>query len=171
MHLFKDILNFLGNLTFIDYVFFFAVLVLIILIVTLFYFIKINDEVFTSKSKEDKKEPTQEMKIIEEINKALNNNESKENTYAENAIDSYEKDQEERAIISYDELLKQDHNYELNYEKEEYLDDLSVKKVNLDNLVTEKEMEEKPIISGRVISFAKEEAFLKALKQLQKELN
>ena len=171
MHLFNDILDFLGSLTFIDYVFFFAVLVLIILIVTLFYFIKINDEVFTSKNKEMKKEPTQEMKIIEEINKALNNNEPRENISKENLIDSYVKDQEERAIISYDELVKQDHNYELNYEKEEYLDDLSVKKVNLDNLVTEKEGGEKPTFSGRVISFAKEEAFLKALKQLQKELN
>ena len=169
MHLFSDILDFLGNLTFIDYVFFFAVLVLIILIVTLIYFIKINDDVF-SKDKDTKKEPTQEMKIVEEINKVLNNPASEKITRELN-IESYEKDQEEKAIISYDELLKQDHNYELNYEKEEYLDDLSVKKLDLDNLVTEKEGSEKPNFNGRVISFAKEEAFLKALKQLQKELN
>ncbi len=168
MRLFSDILDFLKTLTFIDYVFFFAVLILMILIITLVYFIKINDEVFTHK-KEAKKEPTQEMKIVEEINKALQNNAVEEHDNID--FTQYEKDQEEKAIISYDELLKQDHNYEINYEKEEYLDDLSVKKFDMDNLVSDKETAEKPSFAGRAISFAKEEAFLNALKQLQKELN
>lgn len=167
MHLFKDILSFLGSLTFIDYVFFFAVLILMILIITLIYFIKINKEVLDNKEI-DQKEPTQEMKIVEEITKALNSNPVEEDSKID--FTNYEKDQEEKAIISYDELLKQDHNYKINYENEEYLDDLSVKKFNLDNLVTPSDNDKKQEFKGRAISFAKEEAFLKALKQLQQQL-
>ena len=48
-------------------------------------------------------------------------------------------------------------------------DDVSIKKVNLDDLVN-KSGEALPKVDVRVISFAKEEAFLQALKQLQKEL-
>ena len=49
MNIFKDILGFLNTLSFIDLVFFFSVVLLIILIVSLIYFIKINDEVFEKK--------------------------------------------------------------------------------------------------------------------------
>lgn len=167
MKIFTDILNFLKSLAFVDYVFFFAVLVLMILVITLFYFIKINDDVLESDKKEKKpKEETQEMQIVKEINEALASEEPRPNI----DFTDYEKDQEEKAIISYDELLKQDNNYEINYEKEEYLDDLSVKKFDLDHLVTKKETDEKPVFKGRVISFEKEEAFLQALKQLQNGL-
>ena len=48
-------------------------------------------------------------------------------------------------------------------------DDLSVKKVNLDNLIKEKN-DSTPNLEVRVISFQKEEAFLEALKRLQQEL-
>lgn len=84
-------------------------------------------------------------------------------------IDEYEADQENKAIISYDELLNKGSNYELNYEKEETHDDLTVKKVDLDNLVN-KNSSITPNLEVRVISFQKEEAFLEALKRLQKEL-
>ena len=53
--------------------------------------------------------------------------------------------------------------------QQEVKDDLWVKKVNLDDLV-KTSAEEAPKVDVRVISFAKEEAFLQALKQLQKEL-
>lgn len=48
-------------------------------------------------------------------------------------------------------------------------DDLSVKKVDLDNLVN-KNNNTVSNIEVRLISFQKEEAFLEALKRLQKEL-
>lgn len=168
MQFFKDIIEFLKSLNFIDYVFFFAIVVLMILVVTLFYFIKINDDVLVDKKKNKKNiEETQEMKIIKEITKNM-----KEEPERNIAFTDYEKDQEEKAIISYDELLSKENNYEINYEKEEFYDDLSVKKVDLDHLVTEKDTAyEKPNFSGRVISFAQEEAFLIALKQLQSKLN
>ena len=66
-------------------------------------------------------------------------------------------------------FLNKGNNYELNYEKEEMHDDLSVKKVDLDNLVN-KNNNTVSNIEVRLISFQKEEAFLEALKRLQKEL-
>ena len=160
MKLFSDIWEFLKTLNFVDIVFFFAVLILMVLGVTLTYFIKINND----EEVKDKKEETAEMKIVREIQENLGKEEPTVN------FTEYEKDQEDKAIISYDELLnKNNSKYGLNYEKEEVQDDFSVKKVNLDDLVN-KNSEEVPKVDVRVISFAKEEAFLQALKQLQKEL-
>ncbi len=159
MNIFWDILELVKSLSFVDIVFFFAVMILMILIVTLIYFIKINNEEDSIIDKEE----TAEMKIVKEIQKNLGKEEPVTN------FTEYEKDQEDKAVISYDELLNKTNNYELNYENEELHDDLSIKKVNLDDLVN-KNVESTPKVDVRVISFAKEEAFLQALKQLQKEL-
>lgn len=142
----------------VDIIFFFAVLILMILIVTLIYFIKINNE-----TEEKDLEETQEMKIAKELRDSMKNSEPTIK------FTDYEKDQEDKAIISYDELLNKGNNYELNYEKEEMHDDWSVKKVDLDNLVN-KNNNTVSNIEVRLISFQKEEAFLEALKRLQKEL-
>ena len=142
----------------VDIIFFFAVLILMILIVTLIYFIKINNE-----TEEKDLEETQEMKIAKELRDSMKNSEPTIK------FTDYEKDQEDKAIISYDELLNKGNNYELNYEKEEMHDDLSVKKFDLDNLVN-KNNNTVSNIEVRLISFQKEEAFLEALKRLQKEL-
>ena len=158
MKIFKDIWSLLMSLRLVDIIFFFAVLILMILIVTLIYFIKINNE-----TEEKDLEETQEMKIAKELRDSMKNSEPTIK------FTDYEKDQEDKAIISYDELLNKGNNYELNYEKEEMHDDLSVKKVDLDNLVN-KNNNTVSNIEVRLISFQKEEAFLEALKRLQKEL-
>lgn len=157
MKLFTDMWDLIVALRFVDIVFFFAVLVLMLLVVTLIYFIKINNEEKTALDE------TAEMKIVREIKGDKMNNNATIN------FTDYEKEQEDKAIISYDELLNKSNKYELNYENEEYLDDLSIKKVDLDNL-NSRGVEVNTKVEGRVISFAKEEAFLQALKQLQKEL-
>lgn len=158
MDLIYDIWDFLSALRLVDVVFFLAVLILMILVVTLIYFIKINNE------EEVKKEESEEVKIAKEIRDSMNNSENKV------TFTDYEKEQEDKAIISYDELLtKGSKNYELNYETEEKHDDLVVKKVDLDNIV-KKSNDNVANIEVRVISFQKEEAFLEALKRLTKEL-
>ena len=118
-----------------------------------------------NKEEEQKEEleETAEMKIVKEIQENMGKEEPVVN------FTQYEKDQEDKAIISYDELLNKKNNYSLNYETEEVNDDISIKKVNLDDLVNHNK-EVVPKIDVRVISFAKEEAFLEALKRLQKEL-
>lgn len=161
MKIFNDIYNFIMALRFVDIVFYFSILILMILIVILIYFIRIN------KMEEDEKNKlgeTQEMKIAKELRDSMKSNDKMIQ------FTDYEKDQEDKAIISYDELLnKGNNNYELNYETEEMHDDLSVKKVDLGNLVN-KSNNAVSNLEVRVISFQKEEAFLEALKRLQKEL-
>lgn len=161
MKIFNDIYNFIMALRFVDIVFYFSILILMILIVILIYFIRIN------KMEEDEKNKlgeTQEMKIAKELRNNMKSNDKMIQ------FTDYEKDQEDKAIISYDELLnKENNNYELNYETEEMHDDLSVKKVDLGNLVN-KSNNAVSNLEVRVISFQKEEAFLEALKRLQKEL-
>lgn len=159
MKLFSDIWQLIIALRFVDIVFFFAVLVLMLLIVTLIYFIKINN----TEKEEVKLEETAEMKIVRELK------ENNMNSSGTISFTDYEKDQEDKAIISYDELLNKSNKYELNYENEVMDNDLSIKKVNLESM-TNVISDEVPKVEGRVISFAKEEAFLQALKQLQKEL-
>lgn len=181
MNILKDIFGFLNTLTFIDLVFFFSVVVLIILIVSLIYFIKINDEVFEAKEPKKTIESIKEIEVptpqiydeneegelldLQAITKAL-----EENKNLNIDLTEYEKEQEERAIISYEELLEKTNNSTINYEEEEVINDITIKKVDLANLVSQAEIEE-PKIKVQVISYDHEEAFLDALKQLQKKLN
>ena len=196
MSIFKDIYNFINSLSFVDFVFIVAVIVLLILIVILIYFIRINGDVLDEhdlldiKVNNDKKEDIvekiiskDEEEVKKEEEKEYNDEEGelldlegltkkleKEKMNEELKIDNYEKEQEEKAIISYDELLKKKNHYAINYEKEEDLGDLVVKKVNLNDLINKEEKEEStsPV---KVISYQKEEEFLKALKELNSLLN
>ncbi len=160
MSVIQDIGDFLKSLSFIDIVFFFSIVILMILVVTLIYFIRINEDEDDKKNEDE----TAEMKIVKELRENMKSDDEVVINFTD-----YEKEQEDKAIISYDELVNKNNNYGLNYEKEDIYDDLSVKKVNLDNL-TNKNNENKVNSEIRVISFAKEEAFLEALKRLQKEL-
>ena len=160
MSVIQDIGDFLKSLSFIDIVFFFSIVILMILVVTLIYFIRINEDEDDKKNEDE----TAEMKIVKELRENMKSDDEVVINFTD-----YEKEQEDKAIISYDELVNKNNNYGLNYEKEDIYDDLSVKKVNLDNL-TNKNNETKVNSEIRVISFAKEEAFLEALKRLQKEL-
>ncbi len=198
MELLKDIYKFITGLTFIDIVFFTAIVALLILVVTLVYFIKLNKEVLGEDdlfpNVEDKKETPSpenteiiekendvpdllglseddeeegELLDLESLTKKLK---EEEKTGERTFCNKYEQDQEEKAIISYDELLKKHNKYAINYEKEEVLDDLIVKKVNLNDLTNKNEINyEKEEV--KVISYDKEEAFLNALKELNRLLN
>ncbi len=173
MQFIDDIMNFLKTLSFVDVVFFFAVLALMLLIIVLIYFIRENraEEEMDFPSQGNNLPPkndnnNDEITSLKEITEALENAEPS----AIN-LNKYEEDQEEKAIISYDELLKRKNDFAINYSEEESLDDdLTVKKVDLDNLIN-KEVRVKPEIKVSVISYEKEEAFLEALKKLQQTLN
>ena len=103
---------------------------------------------------------------MKELTEALENAEPKEVN-----LNRYEEEQEEKAIISYEELLNRKNDFAINYSEEENIDEeLTIKKVDLDNLIN-KEVTEPQHISVTVISYDKEEAFLQALKTLQQTLN
>ncbi len=189
MNFIRDVYKFIQYLTLVDIIFFTAIITLLILLVVLVYFIKINKD-----SNDDEKEqnqnpnskelkelvnnlnmkPEREIEINEEegelidlksLTKKLQ--EKKENERVN--FTDYEKDQEEKAIISYDELLQKQNRYSINYEKEIKDDDVIIKKVNLNDLVNKNEIDE--VKEVRVISYDKEEAFLNALKELNRLLN
>ena len=85
-------------------------------------------------------------------------------------LTSYEQEQEDNAIISYDELINNKDSgfsYDDSYESGS---SINVKKIDLDKITNQIETPQEHI-KVKLMSYEKEEAFLTALKQLQKELN
>ena len=173
MQIIIDLIDFIKTLSFVDYVFFFAVIALMMLIIILIYFVKENtfEEEAVLKIEEannqiEPSEPIAEINDLKAITEALENAEPS----AIN-LNKYEEEQEEKAIISYEELLNKKNDFAINYiEEESVSEDLTIKKIDLENLLN-KEIIVKPEIKVSVISYEKEEAFLEALKTLQQTLN
>lgn len=110
-----------------------------------------------------------ELLDLETITKRLENKELNDFD-----LSRFEEEQEKEAIISYDELINKAKNNSINYKKETMIDDVSVKEVDLDNLFSEKNDSlflSKEEDTSNAISYEQEEAFLNALKQLQKQIN
>ncbi len=187
----KDIWTVISSMTLIDFILYFAVITLIVLIVSLIYVIYTEKLENTSNVVEEVLEdvpssvpvtPKEEnlefdlMSVIEEIN---------ENPKPLIDMTLYEEEQEKKAIISYDELLKSA-NKEINISKEELIDDvIPVKKLTLSSIESPKEITYIPkepkieidsVASEKpkqvpLFSYEKEEAFLRALQQLNELLN
>ena len=171
---FKSFINTFEALSWVDIVFLFAVIFLIILVVTLIYFIIINKDEEVEKPKKIKiEEPKEDVAIFNDPNekdelidlrKLTKQMESQEDKPI--IMNDYEEEQEQKAIISYDELLEKQKDLKLNYEEEQQLGDITVKKVDIDNISVPVKEEK-----VTVISYEKEEAFLEALKKLQEQIN
>lgn len=84
-------------------------------------------------------------------------------------LTSYEQEQENNAIISYEELLSNkdsiSYNYDDNFESKS---DVSIKKVSLGETAGTSVPQTK--IEVNLLNYEMEEAFLKALKKLQSDL-
>ena len=103
---------------------------------------------------------------LESITKNISENYKPENV----RLTSYEQEQEENAIISYEELVRQTAENKINYDTSFKCDeeDIEVKKIDLDSETVDKTSfvsNNGPKLS--LMSYEQEEAFLKALKQLQ----
>ena len=186
MQIINDIISFIKTLSIVDIVFFFAVVALMLLIITLIHFVlenKYNEEIEDKEENKSKSEisPKLEISKIEkkdedeniwkEANDLLEIAAALEQAEPSSSLNHYEEEQEEKAIISYEELLERTNEWAINYSEEENIaEDLTIKKVDLNNLVN-KEISLKPEIKVSVISYEKEEAFLAALKELQHLLN
>ena len=99
--------------------------------------------------------------------------------YFDNSKNS-EEEQEKKAIISYDELINTQSIPIINYKEEQDMDGLTVKAIDINNLVDT--MEPKPITHPTeyavekdnkpiLISYEKEEDFLRTLKKLESMLD
>ena len=184
LRILKNVSDFLSSLTLIDVIFFFSIILLMVLVVVLLYFIKVNEDVVEEESKENiisKIESETEEKSDEEESAFVDEGELVDLTSIKAALENldnnkidltaFEEEQEKDAIISYDELINKSKSGSINYKNETMIDDLSVKEVDLDNLINEVNKEEANKIDTHVISYAQEEAFLEALKKLQQQLN
>lgn len=148
-----------------DIFFFTVTLFLIVFLIYIYYLIKIEDIEEEKKLKKtnrfiEKEEEKPLSKIVDEL----------ETNYEPVPIDlsDYEKEQENTAIISYDELVNRANNniyYEDDYESG--FDDVLIKKVDNKESKTQ-ELVDLP--KAVMMSYESEEAFLSALKVLQKNL-
>ena len=158
------------SLSWSDIFFFVVTLFLIIFLVYVFYLIRLDDE-----DEEGKEQFAVENKYITEPLKKEDKSLTKivselETDYNPAPIDlsDYEKEQENTAIISYQELLSKVNNniyYDDDYDSG--FDDVLVQKVDNKESKTQ-ELVDLP--KAVMMSYESEEAFLSALKVLQKNL-
>ncbi|MGM9834981.1 MAG: hypothetical protein ACI31M_04310 [Bacilli bacterium] len=186
----KDVLivvyNYINSLSLIDIAIFCVLMVLAILIISLINTLK-GYTIVKKDVKQEKKEEIQQELEINEVKEIEKKQEIKQDDIFDLSavtqeleraekmnidLTPYEAEQEEKAIISYDELLQARNDLKINYEDEISDDGIVVKKVNMENMTSYIENdEEKADTNVKVISYEKEEAFLESLKQLQKLLN
>ena len=191
VHFFKDMLSFLQTLSFIDYILYFTVLVLIVLIISLIYVIRMSDDDEMDIENIDEKIQEQTIKLSDSITNPANITSKLERELPNDIIDlkeivntidekptpvidmtAYEAEQEEKAIISYEELISSTKSHPINYDTEEMVDDtVKVKKINLENLTNVNITEDPPRLEVKLFTYDHEEAFLKTLKQLNELLN
>ena len=178
MQFLEDILSFVKSLSMIDIILYFAVLVLFNLIISLIYVIKTSEE-------EDGEEETKPFPAISFPKVKVKPKESKEPMNLKEIVNSidempkpvidmtaYETEQEEKAIISYDELVNTAKFHPINYDTDELINnEVRVKKVNLEQITNPNMEEEPPKVEVKLFQYEREELFLKTLQQLNELLN
>ena len=152
----ENLFGFLYTLSMGDYFFFIGTFLIILAFIYVIYLIKREDEKSNTKN---------ENSTIEEIRNNIENNYKPEYT----GLTEYEKEQEESAIISYEELIKNKDKLGVSYDDEYVSDikDITVKKINIGSTKNEN-IEEK--LNVKLFDYKEEEDFLTALKQLQQNL-
>lgn len=158
-----------------DIFFFIVTLVLILLLIYIIFLIKtekeeIKQDMSTRNIKEQKIPATNHQKENKKDRSLTDIVNVLETEYKPKPIDlsEYEKEQENTAIISYEELLSKTSNniyYDDNYQSG--FDDIIVQKIDNKESKTQ-ELVDLP--RAIMMSYESEEAFLSALKSLQKNL-
>ena len=154
-----NIFGFLYTLSMGDYIFFIGTFILLLAFLYVLYLIKRDDEMgMYYKNDEDYN--------LEEIKEKI------EREYDPGTIEltDYEKEQEENAIISYEELIKSKDKFSVSYDEtyKSETDEVLVKKINLNETGLKEETTSN--LKVKLMSYDNEEAFLIALKQLQQNL-
>lgn len=162
----QNVFGFLYALSMGDYFFLIGTFLLIIALIYIVYLIKKDDFMDEKRFEKDGNNDSMDiLKICEAI----------ESDYKPGTIEltSYEEEQENSAIISYDELVKNKNLNTINYDKEYKYDsdELSVKKINIEEYKMSEKSEKEIELKVKLMHYDKEEAFLKALKQLQQNLS
>lgn len=132
--------------------------------------IVMNDESENESNPSSSEINTEDINELKELTQKL---ETLKKPKIEDEVISYEAEQEEKAIISYEELLSQTQNVSISYSESETNDDITIKKVDLEKT---NKIELDPIkkeLNSRVSisQYEHEEDFLNTLKQLQNLIN
>ena len=153
-----DITNMIGQLSIIDMITLIALITFIILIISVIYFYRLSSLEIEESEVNDMIDLKEITKKIEEAPKGINIE-----------LTEYEKEQEQNAIISYDELIRSNNAMHINYKTEEDVSGVSVKEIDLKNIATvDKHSTDTKVC---VINYEAEEAFLEALKNLKNMLS
>lgn len=146
----------------IDDLLFIAIVVWLLLIsVIVLRALKNKEEIMSSEAKSRR-----DMIDLEKITKNIERDYKPANIN----LTSYEQEQEDNAIISYQELLNSKDKNHVNYDGSfNNKTDIDIKKVDLSNN-DKNGYDEHNQINVTLMSYEKEEAFLKALKQLKIDL-
>lgn len=121
MQLITQIKNLLSMFSVKNYILFAAVIILLILIISLIYLLK--------NSKYEENDTVKLKKMTEKI--------IKEHKPTKTNFTEFEKEQEEKSIISYQELVDSNKDLKINYIEETNVDGLIIKKVDSSELFTE----------------------------------
>ncbi len=162
--MYENLVGFIYSLSMGDYFFFIGTFLLIVLFVYILYLIKCSDGEEAENAVSDKKDDFD----IEAVTKAIEKDYKPETI----RLTSYEEEQENNAVISYEELLKNKDKISVSYDDEYEFEEptLSVKKFDLTN-TSETPVIDESKLKVQLISYEKEEEFLKALKDLQSNLS
>lgn len=178
----NNFLNFIHSLSVMDIMFLIAIICLLILIVSLIYIMKLNNDDLDVEDYEDDDVISENNEDCDELDlvKLTKEIENKENSPI--YLNDYEKEQEEKAIISYDELVASQRNNNISYKNEQDLGGLKVKSVDIDyltrpisilkdNEIIKPDKDKQENSNPVLISYDKEEAFLETLKKMKQLLN
>lgn len=162
--MYENLVGFIYSLSMGDYFFFIGTFLLIVLFIYILYLIKCSDGEEALNAVSDKKDDFD----IEAVTKAIEKDYKPETI----RLTSYEEEQENNAVISYEELLKNKDKISVSYDDEYEFEEptLSVKKFDLTN-TSETPVIDESKLKVQLISYEKEEEFLKALKDLQSNLS
>jgi hypothetical protein len=157
----EDLLGFIYLLSMGDYFFFIGTFLLIVLFIYIVYLIKCSDE--------ESEDVLSDAFDIEQVQKSLEKNYKPEVI----KLTSYEEEQENNAIISYEELISNKNKLNVGYDDEySYEGDgenLTVKKIEL--MKSKSSEIKEPKLEVKLMSYEKEEDFLRTLKELQSNLS
>lgn len=162
--MYENLVGFIYSLSMGDYFFFIGTFLLIVLFVYILYLIKCSDGEEVENVVSEKKDDFD----IEAVTKAIEKDYKPETI----RLTSYEEEQENNAVISYEELLKNKDKISVSYDDEYEFEEptLSVKKFDLTN-TSETPVIDESKLKVQLMSYEKEEEFLKALKDLQSNLS
>lgn len=160
------IIKTIGQMSVVDMIILIALITFIILILSIVYLYRL----YTYDMEVEEEEETGDKNMNDMLDlKAITEKIEQAPKEVNIELTAYEQEQEQKAIISYDELIKSVNSMKINYQDEENKSGVHVRQVDLKNIaVPDKNGHDSEV---KLFNYEKEEAFLEALKNLKNMLS